>query len=102
VSKMPTVMSTFSKVAEERDGLLQPQSWPVGLGPSGELEVFYPLDVCLPSGEIDEWDFPDPLDWEYDEGEDPALARLDTIEEDFHKEVRVARASIKAPGSCST
>jgi hypothetical protein len=95
-------MSTFSKVAEERDGLLQPQSWPVGLGPSGELEVFYPLDVCLPSGEIDEWDFPDPLDWEYDEGEDPALARLDTIEEDFHKEVRVARASIKAPGSCST
>jgi hypothetical protein len=74
----------------------------VGLDPLGKMEVFYPLDICHPSGEIDEWDFPGPLDWEYDEGGDPALARLDAIEEDFHKEARVARQSIKALGSCST
>jgi hypothetical protein len=38
-SKMPIVLSTLSEVVEERedsnwDGLLQPQCWPVGLGPS--------------------------------------------------------------------
>ena len=89
-SKMLIVLSTISEVVEERedsswDGLLQPQCWRVGLGPSGEIEVLYPLDVCHPSKEIDEWDFPDPLDWDYDEEEYPALALLDAIEEDFHK-----------------
>ena len=46
---------------------------------------------------IDEWDyFPDPLNWDYDEVEDPALALLDVIEEDFfHKEVKVAWAKYK-------
>jgi hypothetical protein len=76
-------------------GLLQPQCWQVGLGPSGEIQVLYPLDICHPSKEIDEWDFPDPLDLDYDEEEDLALALLDAIEEDFHKEVKVARAKHK-------
>jgi hypothetical protein len=28
-------------------GLLQPQHWPLGLGPSGEIEVLYPLMIVI-------------------------------------------------------
>jgi hypothetical protein len=103
VSKMLIVLLTLLEVVEEREnsswnGLLQSQNWPVGFRPSVEIVVWdkdghnlFPIDVCHPSKEIDEWDyFPDPLDWDYDEEEDPALALLDAIEEDFHKEVKVA------------
>jgi hypothetical protein len=38
----------------------------------------------------------DPLDWDYDELEDPALALLDAIEEDFLKEAKDARAKYKS------
>jgi hypothetical protein len=47
------------------------------------------------SKEIDEWDYPEPLNWGYGREEDSALVILDAIEEDFHKEVKVARAKYK-------
>lgn len=76
-------------------GLLQTQHWPLGLGPFGEIEVLYPLDDCHLSEEIDEWDYPEPLNWDCGEEEDPALVILDAIEEDFRKEVKVAQVKYK-------
>lgn len=42
-----------------------------------------------------------PLDWVLDgvEDEDPSLAILDAIEEDFHREVKVARPKPNVGGS---
>ena len=65
-------------------------------GDGGEGDFPVPLDIYHPSEEMDEWDYsPDPLDWDYDEEEDLTLALLDAIEEDFHKEVKDARAKYK-------
>ena len=66
-----------------------------------------PLNVYPPTGfslseVIVEWDdgaddfFPDPLDWIYsDEDEDLTLAQLNAVEEDLHREVKVARPKSK-------
>ena len=95
-------------------GLSQSQNWPVGFGPSREIIVReeggklwdgvdgvspIPLNVYPPMGSnldgaLVEWDdgtdesFLDPLDWPYSDEEDPPLALLKAVEEDF----KVARA----------
>jgi hypothetical protein len=38
---------------------------------------------------------------DYDEDEDPTLALLDAVKEDFHQEVKVAWPKIKGKWSCS-
>ena len=68
----------------------------LGGGDGGEGDFLVPLDIYHSSEDMDEWDYsPDPLDWDYDEEEDLALALLDAIEEDFHKEVKDTRAKYK-------
>jgi hypothetical protein len=70
--------------------------------PPKPLDV-YPSLGYGPFEEIVEWDqgevdfFPNPLDWmlRCDEDEDPTLALLDAIEENFHREVKVAQPKSK-------
>jgi hypothetical protein len=67
-----------------------------GGGDGGEGDFPVPLDIYHPSKEMDECDYsPDPLNWDYDEVEDPALALLDAIEEDFLWEAKDAQAKYK-------
>jgi len=79
------------------NGLIQSQEWPVGFSPSGEI-------VLWDQGE--KGDSPNPLgvippdlllEWESDdaEDEDSALALLDAIEEDFHRDSMGKRHKIK-------
>jgi hypothetical protein len=53
----------------------------------------YPLGVFHPDM---------PLDWvlDSDEDKDPSLAILDAIEDDFHREAKVARQRTKVGRSC--
>jgi hypothetical protein len=69
------------------------------------LNVYYPKGFSLSEAAI-EWDdgaddfFPDLLDWIFSvKDEDPTLALLNAVEEDLHREVKVARP--KPKGSCS-
>jgi len=79
------------------NGLIQSQEWPVGFSPSGEI-------VLWEQGE--KGDSPNPLgvippdlllEWESDgaEDEDSALALLDNIEEEFHRDNMGKRHKIK-------
>lgn len=94
-SRTPVVGKDEAKLTS----LIQSQQWPIGFGPSREIvawdqgdEVWdgedgdypYPLGVFPPSM---------PLDWvlDIDVDEDPPLALLNVSEEDFIREVKVAR-----------
>jgi hypothetical protein len=79
------------------NGLIQSQGWPVGFSPSGEIVLWdqgekgdspHPLGVIPPDLL---------LEWESDgaEYEDSALALLDAIEEDFHRDSMGKRYKIK-------
>jgi hypothetical protein len=79
------------------NGLIQSQGWPVGFSPSGEIVLWdqgekgdspHPLGVIPPDLL---------LEWESDgaEYEDSALALLDAIEDDFHRDSMGNRYKIK-------
>lgn len=79
------------------NGLIQSQEWPVGFSPSGEIVLWdqgekgdspHPLGVIPPDLL---------LEWESDGAEDEvsALALLDAIEEDFHRDNMGKRYNIK-------
>jgi len=83
------------------NGLIQSQEWPVGFSPSGEIVLWdqgekgdspHPLGVIPPDLL---------LEWESDgaEDEDSALALLDAIEEDFHRDSMGKRHKIKGNSS---
>jgi hypothetical protein len=88
------------------NGLIESQKWPLGYGLDGESivwdhgdkiwygedgESIYPLGVLHPNM---------PLDWvlDGDEGEDPSLAILDVIDEEFHQKTMVACQNTKGMG----
>ncbi|XP_059445810.1 uncharacterized protein LOC132177482 [Corylus avellana] len=99
--------SSGTPVDVKLTGLIQSRKWLVGFGPSNKIVVWdqgdevwdgdygdfsYPLDAFSP----------DPLDWvlDCDEDEDPTLALLDVVKEDFLREERLGGIRLKARGSC--
>jgi hypothetical protein len=69
--------------------------------PPNHLMFYYPKGFSLSKAAIG-WDdreddfFPDPLDWIFSvKDEDPTLALLNAVEEDLHREVKVARSKPK-------
>jgi hypothetical protein len=98
------VTSTAEKGEDFRmNGLIQSQKWPVGFGPVREIVVWDQGDKVW-GGEDGDSPYPlgvfhsdMPLDWALDgnEDEDPSLAILDAIEEDFHREAIVAHPKNK-------
>jgi hypothetical protein len=103
VLKEDGVKGAPSLLCEVFNGLIQSQKWPVSFGPSREIVMWdednevwdgedgdslVPFGVFLP-GML--------LDWALNgvEDEDPSSTILDAIEEDFHREVKVARPKTK-------
>jgi hypothetical protein len=85
------------------NGLSQTQKWPIGFDPPRKVVVWEQGDKIL-DGEAGDSHYSlgvlppiMALDWEVDsvEDEDPSLAILDAFEEDFLREVKVARLKSK-------
>jgi hypothetical protein len=106
---IPTLLSGCNTPNDEKgedskiNGLIQSQKWSAGVGLDGEIVVWDHGDEIwngedgespLPLGIL----HPDmPLDWAMDgvHGEDPSLAIMDAIEEEFHRERIIARQKTK-------
>jgi hypothetical protein len=109
VEGIPTLLGDCSTPNDDKaedskiNGLIQSQKWPIGIGPDGEFVVWDHGDAIW-NGEVGDSPFPlgilhpnMPMDWAMDGvySEDPSLAILDAIEEEFHLAKLIAHQKTK-------